>query len=336
MALGLVGLLVLAALLLKIPYYAVAPGSAVEVTGLVEVAGGPTFPPEGKVYLTTVRLGQVTLLQAVQGWLDPTVDVVAQHRVIPPEVPPSRLRDFNLQQMDDSKQRAVGVAFEQLGYDAIAGAGAEVVQVVDGSPVDGALAPGDVVVGLGGAPVATHHDVLALLAQRQPGEATTIDVVRVATGEEQTLAIGALGENPDGPERAFLGATLRTLDFRFDFPFQVDIASERIGGPSAGLAFTLEILDLLTAGELTGGLRVAATGTIELDGSVGPVGGVTQKTAAVNQAGIDLFLVPRAELADAIRLAVDGVAVQPVDTLSDALRALSDAGGDPLVAHRQE
>lgn len=328
--LGLAVVLVLAALLVKIPYYAVAPGSAVEVAGLVDVDGGATYPPEGSVYLTTVRLGQVTLFQAVQGWLDPAVEVVEQGRVIPPEVPASQLRDFNLQQMDDSKQRAVGVAFEQLGYDAISGTGAEVVQVLQGSAVEGVLAPGDVVVGLGGSPVATHHDVLAVLTGHRPGEPIAVDVVAAGTEEVRSLTVAALGESPEEPGRPLLGATLRTRDFRFDFPFDVDIASDRIGGPSAGLAFTLEVLDVLTEGELTGGRRVAATGTIELDGSVGPVGGVVQKTAAVREAGIDLFLVPRAEVADATRLAGSGVAVRPVDTLSDALVALADGGGDPL------
>ncbi|MGI8759042.1 MAG: YlbL family protein [Acidimicrobiales bacterium] len=322
-------LFALGAALVHIPYYAVSPGSALEVSGLVEVPGGRSFPAEGGIYLTTVRLRQVTLLGAVRGWLDPTVEVIEQDLIVPPEVPSGELREFNLQQMDTSKRQAVGVAFEELGYDAIYGSGAEVVDVVTGSPADGVLAPGDVIVALGGGTVGTYHDVLGLLGERRPGERTDVVLDGVGTGEQRTAVI-ALGSHPEGPGRAFLGATLRTRDFRFDFPFDVEISSDRIGGPSAGLAFTLQVLDVLTEGELTGGRRVAATGTMELDGSVGQVGGIVQKTAAVRRAGIELLLVPRAELADATRLAGDDLQVEGVDTLGDALRALTDHGGDAL------
>lgn len=328
-ALALVWLFGLGAALVHIPYYAVSPGSAVEVAGLVEVAGGRSFPPEGGMYLTTVRLRQVTLFEAVHGWLDPTVDVVERDLVVPPEVTPGELRDFNRQQMDASKRQAVAVAFEALGYDAISGSGAEVVDVIAGSPADGVLSPGDVIVALGGGAVGTHHDVVGLLGDRRPGERTHLVVHAGGSSGQRTTEI-ALAGHPEGADRAFLGATLRTRDFRFHFPFDVEIVSQHIGGPSAGLAFTLQVLDVLTEGELTGGRRVAATGTIELDGSVGQVGGVAQKTAAVRRAGIEVLLVPGAELADATRLAGDDVHVVAVDTLGDALQALTDHGGEAL------
>jgi len=132
------------------------------------------------------------------------------------------------------------------------------------------------------------------------------------------------------PGRGYLGVLLSTKDLSFDFPFDVELRSEQIGGPSAGLAFTLEVLDVLTPGELTGGKKVAATGTIELDGSVGEVGGVAQKTIAVRNAGASLFLVPRAEYAEAKRFAGKKLDVQVVDTLQDALRVLSTVGGNGL------
>lgn len=330
---GLVALFALGAALVRIPYYAVSPGSAVEVGGLVEVTGGPSFPPEGGIHLTTVRLRQVTLLGAVRGWLDPTVDVVERDLVVPPDVTPGELRDFNLQQMDTSKQQALGVAFEELGFDAISGSGAEVVSVAAASPADGVLAPGDVIVALGGGTVGTHHDVLGLLGDRRSGDRIDLVVDGAGAGGPHTVEV-ELDSHPERPEKAFLGATLRTPDFRFDFPYDVEIFSDRIGGPSAGLAFTLQVIDVLTEGELTGGRRVAATGTMELDGSVGEVGGVAQKTAAVRRAGIDFLLVPRVELADATRLAGDDVRVVGVDTLGDALRALIAHGGDPLPRER--
>jgi PDZ domain-containing protein len=117
---------------------------------------------------------------------------------------------------------------------------------------------------------------------------------------------------------------------KVDAPFTVDIDSEQIGGPSAGLAFTLEVLDRLTAGDLTGGHRIAATGTIELDGTVGRVGGVRQKTASVLAGGYDLFLVPKAEEQEARARAGSKLKVVGVATLDDALQALASFGGNGL------
>jgi PDZ domain-containing protein len=140
-----------------------------------------------------------------------------------------------------------------------------------------------------------------------------------------------LGSNPDAAGRPFLGVALETRDFSLDFPFDVSIDSEDIGGPSAGLAFTLEVIDRLTEGELTGGMSVAATGEIGLDGRIGAIGGAAQKGVAVEDAGIRLFLVPRANLEQATRETSGDLRVEPVDTLEDALRVLEEAGGDPLV-----
>lgn len=310
------------------PYYAVAPGTAVDVGGLVSVSGAPSFPAEGRVYLTTVSLRRVTLVAALRGWLDPSVDVVPQDAILPPRSSPEDLRSFNLELMDDSKQAALGVAFEELGYDAIRGGGAEIVQVERGSPAAGVLEVGDVIVGVGGAPVAEHYEAVRALGRRLPGDAVELSL-RSAGGAART-AVVVLGESPDRPGRPLLGVTLQTRDLSFELPFGVDIASERIGGSSAGLAFALEVLDMLTEGELTGGERVAATGTIELDGAVDDVGGVAQKTVAVRDAGIGLFLVPRRELEEARRFAGDSLRVEPVDTLADALDVLADAGGEGL------
>jgi PDZ domain-containing protein len=322
-ALGLV-----AASVVRIPYYSMAPGSAVDVEPLVSVGeGGPRFPPEGRVYLTTVSLRQSTVLGALRGWLDPDVDVVDKDTIVPPDTDADELREMNLRLMDGSKDAALGVAFEQLGYDAISGSGASVVDVVPDSPADGRLRRGDTIVELDGEPVRIDGDVISKLSRHAPGD--RVSLVAERDGAPVPLEM-RLGRRPMAPDQAFLGVGLRTRDLELDFPFEVDIESERIGGPSAGLAFTLELLDVLTEGELTGGLDVAATGTIGLDGSVGDVGGVSQKTAAVEAAGIDLFLVPRGELADARRVADGDVRIEPVDTLEDALRILARQGGNGL------
>ncbi len=328
-ALTLTLVLGLAASRVSLPLVAVAPGSAVEVSPLVEVTGAPSFAPEGEIYLLTVRLRPLTLAGALRGWVDPTVEVVARDRVLPADAREEEVRDLDLAQMDSSKEQALGVAFEELGYDAVSGTGAEVVQVEAGSAADGILAAGDVIVGLDGAPVATHHDVVSALRRRPPGARAEVEIDPGGRGERRLVGLTLAG-GADDPAAGVLGVTLRTRQARFDFPFPVGIDSARIGGPSAGLAFTLEVLDVLTEGSLTGGRRVAATGTMGLDGSVGPVGGVAQKTAVALEEGVELFLVPAGEAGEARRLAGDDLNVEAVGNLSEALRALVDHGGEPL------
>jgi PDZ domain-containing protein len=154
----------------------------------------------------------------------------------------------------------------------------------------------------------------------RPGDGTR-------TGEIELIAAG--GDD----DRTIIG--FQPFDTaRADLPFDVDIDSGAIGGPSAGLAFTLTLIDELTPGELTGGRRVAVTGTISLDGTVGAIGGLAQKTSAVRQQGATVFLVPtaqgEADIARAREVAGDDVEIVPVATLDEALAALADLGGNGL------
>ncbi len=317
-----------AASIVEVPYYAISPGRPVSTSPLVAVVDGPSFEPEGEIFLTTVSLRRTTVIEAVAGWLDPTVDVVKEEIILPPGTPPSQLRATNLEAMDGSKQAALGVAYEALGFDAVRGSGAAVASVLEGAPVDGVLETGDTIVSVVGAPIGLSFEVSEALADLRPGDSVSLGV-EDATGARRDVDV-TLGTNPDVPGRPFLGVLLQTRDLVIDFPFDVTIDSEEIGGPSAGLAFTLEVLDRLTEGELTGGQAVAATGEIGLDGSVGSIGGAAQKAVAVGDAGITLFLVPTANLAEAKREASKDLRIEPVDTLEDALRVLEEAGGDPL------
>jgi PDZ domain-containing protein len=317
----------------RVPYYSISPGNALAVAPLVQVKDGPSYPPKGAVYLCTVALQRTTILQAVRGWLDPTVDVVKEQAIKPKEVTNKDLRTYNLQLMDTSKEQALGVAFEQLGFDAITGKGAQVVTIVKGSPADGPLSPGDTITAVDGTATELHTEAVRLLGSRHPGDTVRLTVAPEKGGTPRDVSV-ELAENPKEAGRPLLGVTLRTRSPSFDFPYQVDIGSEQIGGPSAGLAFTLEVLDVLTKGELTGGQKVAATGTIELDGSVGEVGGVAQKAVAVEEAGVRLFLVPRAEVAQARKHASSKLRIEPVDDLQDALRILSTLGGNGLALDR--
>lgn len=328
LACGLVVVGAVAASIVEVPYYTIAPGRPVSTGPLVSVVEGPSFEAEGEIYLTTVSLRRATVLDAVTGWLDPSVDLVADEVILPPGTAPSGLRATNLEAMDGSKQAALGVAFETLGFDAVRGSGATVIDVVDGAPVEGALATGDTIVAVDGESVGPSFEVSLALVDLDPGDVVELGV-EDASGDRRDVEV-TLGTNPDVDDRAFLGVLLQTRDPELDFPFEVTIASDEIGGPSAGLAFTLEVLDRLTEGELTGGATVAATGEIGLDGRVGSIGGATQKAVSVKRLGATLFLVPRANLDQARAQVSSGLRIEPVDTLEDALAILEDAGGDPL------
>jgi PDZ domain-containing protein len=310
-----------------VPYYSVEPGGTFDTEPLVRLPGGKDFPGRGAVAFPVVLMGKVTALDALVGWLDGDVDIVHRDKVRAPSVDDEQLQKINLQLMASSKQKAVGVAFEHLGYNAIHGQGALVAQVVKGAPSDGILAAGDVIVAVDGAPVAADTEVVADVGAHAPGTSVQL-AVRDMSGSTRQVSI-QLGHNPTDAARGYLGVSLQT-SVKVDAPFTVDIDSEQIGGPSAGLAFTLEVLDRLTAGDLTGGHRIAATGTIELDGTVGRVGGVRQKTASVLAGGYDLFLVPKAEEQEARARAGSKLKVVGVATLDDALQALASLGGNGL------
>jgi PDZ domain-containing protein len=188
---------------------------------------------------------------------------------------------------------------------------------------------GDTIVGVDGTKVSVDFEAVRALGAHKPGDQVTLGVVAKGGGTIRQVTV-KLGANPKRRTRPQLGVALSTKDLAFDLPFDVKLQSERIGGPSAGLAFTLEVIDVLTPGELTGGRKVAATGTIELDGSVGEVGGVAQKTIAVERAGATVFLVPRGEYATAKKFAGKGLDVEMVDNLQDALRILARLGGNGL------
>jgi PDZ domain-containing protein len=170
-----------------------------------------------------------------------------------------------------------------------------------------------------------------VLEGKSPGDVVSMRIERPDVGELDVEV--ELTAAPDEPERTIVG--FYPFDTStVDLPFELSIDTQSIGGPSAGLAFTLTLIDELTDGELTGGGDVAVTGTIQLDGSVGPIGGLRQKASAVSQAGVDVFIVPAAQgekdIAAAREAVGDGVEIMPVATLDEALAALASIGGDPI------
>jgi PDZ domain-containing protein len=325
--LGVVLVLVAIGATVKLPYYSLSPGKALAIGDLIEVSeGSPAFPPDGELLLTTVSLRQVTAFGAVAGWLRSDVEVVHEDFLFPPSVEDTRA--FNLALMSDSKATAALVALKHLGYDITeSGQGALVLAVEEGFPAHRVLETGDVIVKVDGAKVTTSAEAVTAIGSKQAGDRLDLTVLSLLTDEFRPVSVNLAARDDGSP---ILGVQLQTYQADFGFPFEVTIDSGSIGGPSAGLAFTLAVLDYVTPGELTGGRVIAVTGTISPDGMVGPVGGVAQKAVAVRRSGAALFLVPSLELETARRFAGDGVRVEAVDTLSQALAVLAEFGGNAL------
>jgi PDZ domain-containing protein len=309
---------------ITLPYYAIAPGSARRVDDLVHVSDpSKTFKHQGQVLFTTVALYRVKPFDAVESWFNRDIDLVSEKQILG-TAKPSQLNQINLQEMTDSKQVAVQVALRRIGVKE-EGKGTQVASVGPKLPADGHLNPGDVILAIDGKPTLLAQDAIALIRGYKPGDVSQFQV-QATNGQVRTETI-TYGENPE-THFAYVGITLGTKDDHFDLPYSVTIDSGQVGGPSAGLAFTLEVIDTLTAGDLTGGRKVAVTGTIESDGSVGEVGGVPQKTAAVRASGARYFLVPASEYKEAKAHAGSRLTVIPVKNLEQALTALNGLGGN--------
>jgi PDZ domain-containing protein len=323
-----VAVVLIATMFVTLPYYALAPGNARRVDNLIVAGKTRTYPPKGRVLLTTITLYKVNPLEALTGWLRDDVDVVKERTILPPDTNDQEYRQYNVEEMDDSKQTAIVVALRRLGYQVTErGDGALVERVLAEFPANGRLQPGEVIHQMDGRPVNLVADATAIIAAHHPGESVHLQVSQVDGSNAHELDV-PVAADPEQGNKPVLGVFLRTHGRHFDKPFDVDIRSGSIGGPSAGLAFTLGLIDELTPGELTGGRKVAVTGTIEIDGRVGDVGGVAQKTAAVRAAGAEVFLVPAGEYDIAKRKAGRGIVVLKVTTLQEALDALASVGGD--------
>jgi PDZ domain-containing protein len=309
-----------------LPYYLFRPGSVRDTQPLISVEGTEVFPSEGSIGYTTVSLRQATLLGLVQGWIDDDVDVFARDEVLQGRDVDEN-RQVNLQMMSDSKQVATQVALERLGYEVDVTVGQVVVEVLPDTPADGVLEAGDVITAIDGEPFDDGQDLSRLLGDEGPGESITATVQPPSGGADRDVEL-ALAADPDDPDRGVMGVRVMEAVLDYDFPVDVEIDTGDVGGPSAGLAFTLGIIDDLTPGDLTGGTDVAVTGTISGDGTVGPVGGTGQKAAAVREAGMTLFLVPSADYEAAVARAGDDLEVVAVDNIEEALAALADRGGN--------
>ncbi len=301
------------------------------------------FASDGSVLFVTVSAPSQSVLSWLVGRSEPAVEFITSEQKFGVQTPAQR-RVFSLEQMRTSEQVAQFVALERLGFEVDLFPGDVLIQqlvclevdettaeCLRESPSADVLEPGDQLLEIEGQVLTGVEDLTEVLSGRVPGDVVEVLIERAGVGE-LTVQV-ELTESPSDPGRTIVGF------FPFDtrrvsLPFELEIDTGRIGGPSAGLAFSLVLIDELTPGSLTGGTPVAVTGTIELDGSVGAVGGLPQKAAAASRAGAQVFLVPaaqsEADIAAAQRAGGTDLEVIAVASLDEALAVLESLGGDPV------
>lgn len=318
-------------LVIHVPYVIEGPGSAEPVQKLITVPSDKDFPTSDQIDLVTVTVDtDVTLFDKVRADRSSDEKVVPAQQVLGNQTPQESDR-LNQVLMGQSKDTAVLVALGKLGFAVTpTPTGALIDDVSHGAPADGQIQAGDTIVALNGQPVASSKDLVSALGTHKPGEQVTLSL-QDPNGKPRDVSL-TLGDHPDKPGTGYVGVSAEDRLSYPSPPFDVSIDSQRIGGPSAGLAFTLGILDELTPGDLTGGKHVAATGEIAADGTIGEIGGIEQKVITVDRAHVPYFLVPVENAADAEKAAPPDLKIVPVHTLDDALAFLSTLGGSGLPA----
>jgi Lon-like protease len=282
---------------------------------LVHVPGEKRSHPPGPIYFVDVREREARLLER----LLPFTRADGSSLVPAPPVSSAVEQQIGQQDMSESQKVAAVVALDHLGYKVKARSdGVTIVLVQKGAPAAKVLRTSDVIVSADGKEVTSVLGLRAILAKHHPGDRVRVGFRRGGKLREVTIRTVA---DPQDSRRALIGVSARDA-LSVKLPIRITIDSGGVGGPSAGLAFALDILQELGR-NVARGHKVAATGELALDGTVGPIGGVKQKTLGVRNAGVDVFLVPAGENAREARRYADGLRIVPVKNFPQALRVLA-------------
>ncbi|GAA4031173.1 PDZ domain-containing protein [Allokutzneria multivorans] len=318
LALGLVGGFV------RVPYVALGPGptydtlSKVGGVPVVELAGHESSDFGGHLTMTTVGVTDgVTVFGALGLWAGGRFALVPREEVFPPEKTKQQVDAENTRAFQLSQTNAEVAALRYLKYpDKVV-----VTSVTADGPSTKVIQPGDRIVAINGQPVSTADEVRAALVRTKPGDQVAVRYQRNDVPE--TTAQVTLGERPEkGPDRPAYGFLGVTPADRPAPDFQIKISLKEVGGPSAGLMFALAIVDKLTPGKLNGGLSVAGTGEIDIEGKVGAIGGIPFKMRAAREQGATVFLTPAENCVEARQRVPEGLRLIKVENLAGAVDAL--------------
>lgn len=328
--------LLCAGVLIPVPYAEMSPGPTVNTLGQVggkpvlQISGHKTYKTSGNLNMTTVRVTgadyRMNLVEAVYGWLAHDSVVVPHDTLYPDGKTEQQSTQENAEEFSQSQESAKVAALTELGIPVPSRV--VVSTVIKDSPAQGRLHAGDVIKDVDGTAVERPEDVAKLVTKHEPGQDVTFTVVPAKTAEAAEKA----RKEPVGTEKVTVTTVKAPKENRaiagiqagtdHTFPFDIDIKLADVGGPSAGLMFSLGIIDKLTPGQLTGGKFVAGTGTIDDQGKVGPIGGINMKLVGARDAGARYFLTPDDNCSSAASDTPSGLTLVKVKTIDDAKKSL--------------
>lgn len=319
-----IGIAIAAAWPINVPYYTLSPGPVYDTSDFIDVVDDdPIADTSGELFFLTVALQEANVFQWAAAQVSPKVDLAPRQNIRPEGVSREDLRRENLARMAQSKTDAQFVALTELGYEPIyIGTGALVIDTVDGTGAIGIVQPDDVIIAVDGEPVEFRDDLQLIISEMKIGDTVIVTVERPLAGTEDFEVLDldvVLVEHVDLPDQAMIGIMVANNDPIIEFPVEIDMDSQNIGGPSAGMMFTLEIINQLTEDDITDGVRIAGTGTIRRDGTVGPIGGVKQKVYGAIDAGATVVFIPADNYDEALLAAGDNITVVRVVTIDDPL-----------------
>ncbi|MER5363277.1 PDZ domain-containing protein [Streptomyces sp. NPDC002785] len=328
--------LLCAGVLIPVPYSEMSPGPTVNTLGKVEgepvlqISGHKTYPTSGNLNMTTVRVTgadyKMNLVEAVYGWLAHDSVVVPHDTLYPDGKTEQQSTQENAEEFSQSQESAKVAALNELGIPV--SSRVVVSTVIKGSPAQGKLHAGDVIKQVDGTAVKQPGDVAKLVTRHKPGEDVTFTIIPAKTAQAAEKA----GKEPEGSRKIVITTAKAPRENRaivgiqagtdHTFPFRIDIKLADVGGPSAGLMFSLGIIDKLTPTKLTGGKFIAGTGTIDDKGKVGPIGGINMKLVGARNAGARYFLTPNDNCKAAASDTPSGLTLVKVKTIDDAKKSL--------------
>lgn len=298
---------------------------------IVNVEGLETYETSGSLDFLTIIIdggprSDVTAWDWLLAELDPAVDVFDAADIYPPDVTAQEIQEENVQLMTQSQLGAAVVALRATGIEVPEEV--KVGQIIKGAPAAEALEVDDQILSVDGTKIDNPEEVRVQLQEHEPGDAVSFTLLR--DGEEIELDVPT-GESdpdplePDAPPRTIIGVYLAS---DFDLPYEVTIDAGNVGGPSAGMMFSLAIYDKITPGPLTGGKHFAGTGTINSDGTVGGIGGIVQKMYAAERQGVDYFLAPAANCAQVVGRIPGDLEVIRIENFTQARDIVEALGED--------
>ena len=309
--------------LIQTEYYFMSPGPPYQWD--IDYGEIDNYEFDGSLYQLTVRRDEANVLIYIWSLVNDSYDLYPREVILPDGVTPKELSEISIQNMRTSENVAIAVALKNVGYEISSkGDGVAVVGILDDSPVKDKLKKGDLLNSINNKNISSATEFISTLRTYSIGETVSIGLLREIDGNKKTLTIETtLIEHVEYEGEPMVGFLATTVNERFDFPFEIDIKTGNVGGPSAGLMMALNVYNNLIPEDLTNSMIVAGTGTIEIDGSVGPVGGIKQKVIAAKKAGAELILVPVANFDEAKIFETEETAVVAVDSFSEALSVIS-------------